>query len=337
MNRKILINRMIPSFFIKGLIVIPFFLFFMFLSIHISYQPPTYISYQQPAYALQTDTYKVGPSDILRISVVAGRSDIVVAGRSDIKDVFPVSANGTINFPLLGNVTVAGLTTQKIEQKLTDLLGKDYLVNPRVYVAMEKYNSQKVIVWGEVKLQGIYVLTGETTLLEIIAQAGGMTDKAGKRIQLIHNAPDVIASTDFYEAIRGVMSKQKPVVIDIGQVVKDGNLSGELAIASGDVIVVEAKKDTDINEQQVYITGCLSRPGAYDYQNGLTAMGLCIIAGGFTNRAAPQRATLIRKVEREGKVFDKVYDINLDRVKRGKNIDFELKPGDRLNVPESFF
>jgi len=295
---------------------------------YISYHPPAYISYQSPAYALQTDAYKVGPSDILRISV---------AGRSDIKDAFPVSASGTINFPLLGNVTVAGLTTQKIEQKLTELLGKDYLVNPRVYVAMEKYNSQKVIVWGEVKSPGIYVLTGETTLLEIIAEAGGMTDKAGKRIQLIHNAPDVIASTDFYEAIKGAISKQKPVVIDISQVVKDGNLSAELAIASGDVIVVEAKKDTDINEQQVYITGCLSKPGAYDYQNGLTALSLCIIAGGFTNRAAPQKATLIRKVEGEDKVYDKVYDIDLAKVKKGKAIDFELKPGDRLNVPESFF
>jgi polysaccharide export outer membrane protein len=296
--------------------VIPFVSFFILFSIFLSYQPPVY--------ALQTDTYKVGPSDIVRISV---------AGRSDINDAFPVSANGTINFPLLGNVMVAGLTTQKIEQKLTDLLGKDYLVNPRVYVAMEKYNSQKVIVWGEVKSPGIYVLTGETTLLEIIAQAGGMADEAGKRVQLVHNAPDVIASSDVNGAIRGAMSKQKPVVIDIGQVVKDGNPTGELAVASGDVIVVEAKKDTDINEQQVYVTGCLSKPGAYDYQNGLTAMSLCIIAGGFTNRAAPQRATLIRKVERE----DKVYQINLDQVKRGKAIDFELKPGDRLNVPESFW
>jgi polysaccharide export outer membrane protein len=203
---------------------------------------------------------------------------------------------------------------------------------------MEKYNSQKVIVWGEVKSPGTYVLTGKATLLEIVAQAGGITEKAGKRVMLFRHALDIISSdTDVSNAVKGAISKNDPIIIGIDRLVKGITLAEDLVVASGDVIVVEAQKDSDINEQRVYITGSLNKPGAYDYQNGLTAMGLCVIAGGFTNRAAPQRATLIRKVDGKDKVYDKVYDIDLERVKKGKDIDFELKPGDRLNVPESFW
>lgn len=304
------------KFSIKSVIAISFLLYFTFFSISAQYQPS--------ANAVQTDTYEVGPQDVLRISV---------AGRAMIDETFPVSANGTINFPLLGDVPVSGLTTQNIEQKITDSLAQDYLVDPKVYVAVEKYNSQKVIVWGEVKSPGIYVLMGKTSLLEIIAQAGGMTDKASKRVKLIQNAPDVITSADVNEAIRGALSKREPNTLDIRQLVKDGTITDKLLVTSGDVIVVEAQKDSDINEQQVYVTGCLNKPGAYEYQNGLTALSLCIMAGGFTTRAALQRATLIRNMDGT----DKVYQLNLDKIKKGKSADFKLKPGDRLNVPESFW
>ena len=275
-------------------------------------------------FALQTDDYKVGNLDILRISV---------EGKAGINDLFPVSSDGSINFPLLGNVSVSGLTAKEIEQKITGLLGKDYLIDPKVYVSMEKYNSQKVIAWGEVKSPGTYILTGRITLLEIIAQAGGITDKASKRVMLFRDQKDDVQGNDMLEVVKGAISKKDPLIIHIDQLTKGGGLARDLIVAAGDVIVVEAQKDFDINEQQVYITGCLNKPGAYAYQNGLTALSLCIIAGGFTNRAATHKTTLVRKIEGE----DKVYEIDLDKIKRGKSVDFKLIPGDRLNVPESFF
>ena len=100
------------------------------------------------AYASQTDAYRVGPSDVLEISVW---------GEPDLNKTIPVSSDGIINFPLLGNVNVAGMTVKEIEQKITGLLGKDYLVDPQVYVSIKEYNSQKVIVLGEVKKPGPYV------------------------------------------------------------------------------------------------------------------------------------------------------------------------------------
>jgi len=306
-----------------------FLLFLLFLMMLLLSQ-----AYRAAAvHAAPTDTYKIGPLDVLRINI---------AGRPGINELFPVSTDGTIGFPWVGNVPVSGLTVREVEQKLTGLLARDYLVDPHVYVSMEKYNSQKVVVWGEVKSPGTYVLTGKTTILEIVSQAGGITEKAGKRVMLFRHALDITSSdtvsgADVSRAVKGAISKNEPIIIGMDRLVKGIALAEDLVVASGDVVVVEAKKDSDINEQQVYITGCLNKPGAYDYQSGLTALSLCIIAGGFTNRAAPQRSTLIRKVEVEGKVFDKVYDIDLEKVKKGKIIDFELKPGDRLNVPESFW
>ncbi|MCL6582191.1 MAG: polysaccharide biosynthesis/export family protein [bacterium] len=286
------------------------------------------INFNQAAAAaasLGDEAYKVGPLDVLRITV---------AGKPGIDALFTISDDGLINFPLIGEVTVSGLTVQEIKQKITDLLGKDYLVDPKVFVSIEKYNSQKVIVWGEVKSPGVYVLTGRTTLLEIIAQAGGITDRAGKRITLFHNALDPKQREGVSVAeIVGSVGQKDALVIDIDQLVQKRDLSERFLVSSGDVIIVEAQKDSDINQQRVYITGCLARPGSYEYQNGLTALSLCIIAGGFSDRAAPQKATLIRNID--GK--DIVYKIDLNKIKSGQAADFKLKPGDRLNVPESFW
>ena len=82
-------------------------------------------------------------------------------------------------FPLIGDVRVAGLTPGAIEALLRDLLGKDYLVNPQVSVSVQEYRSQRVFVLGEVEKPGTYAMTGQTTLLDVLSQAGGTGQECG--------------------------------------------------------------------------------------------------------------------------------------------------------------
>ena len=70
----------------------------------------------------------------------------------------------------------------------------------------------------------------------------------------------------------------------------------------------------------------------YDYQDGMTALRLCIIAGGFSKFAAPNRATIVRQQGEE----QLVIKVNLERIKKGKDADVELNPGDRVFVPETW-
>ena len=90
-------------------------------------------------------------------------------------------------FPLLGRVKAAGSTPKELAGQLTDLLGKDYLVNPQVIVTVKEYLSQKVQVLGAAEKPGVYYLTGPTSLLEILSRAGGFASSAGKQVLLVRN------------------------------------------------------------------------------------------------------------------------------------------------------
>lgn len=84
-------------------------------------------------------------------------------------------------------------------------------------------------------------------------------------------------------------------------------------------------------EWSIYVLGHVKNPGAYDYREGLTALDACILAGGFAEFAAPNRTTITRR--EDGK--NKVIKINLNKVRKGKVEDIPLRPGDRIDVPES--
>ena len=87
-----------------------------------------------------------------------------------------VSDTGTINLPLVGEVQVAGKTPQQVERDLTARLGAKYLQNPQVTVYVKEYNSQQLTVEGNVGKPGVFPIKGKTSLLQVIAMAGGMGD-----------------------------------------------------------------------------------------------------------------------------------------------------------------
>jgi protein involved in polysaccharide export with SLBB domain len=78
-------------------------------------------------------------------------------------------------------------------------------------------------------------------------------------------------------------------------------------------------------EWNIYIMGKVKKPGAYEFKEGLTAVEACVLAGGFEKFAAPNRATITRKENGENKLIN----INLNKE------DIPLRPGDRINIPES--
>ena len=101
--------------------------------------------------------YRIGAKDVLKVTVW---------GHEDLSRQVVVTADGTFQFPLIGDVKVAGLTPSAVETLLRDLLGKDYLVNPQVSVSVQEFRSQRVFVLGEVEKPGAALpLTGQAFLL----------------------------------------------------------------------------------------------------------------------------------------------------------------------------
>jgi polysaccharide biosynthesis/export protein len=123
---------------------------------------------------------------------------------------------------LIGEIPAAGKTTQQLERDLTAKLGAKYLQNPQVTVLVKESNSQKVAIQGAVEKPGVYPLTGKTTLLELIAMAGGLKQSSDSTVLVLRNSQGKRAGAKFdVSAIEN--GKANDPTIQSGDVVVAGN------------------------------------------------------------------------------------------------------------------
>ncbi|MBW2172643.1 MAG: polysaccharide biosynthesis/export family protein [Deltaproteobacteria bacterium] len=261
----------------------------------------------------QSKAYRIGPRDVLTLTIYAG-------GEMEREVHLTVSANGRLNVPFIGSTKAEGLTPSELEKKIIKPLAADYFVDPKVNVSIKEYHSLHYYISGAVKKPGLYETSTEASLLELIAKAGGVV--AGRA-----NVAYVMRSPS-----EGVKKNGDPMKVDLRKLLDRGDMSGNLSLEPGDVIYIPLQESFDLAQSKVYVEGEVRSPGIYKYQPGITAMNACIMAGGFDEFAAPNRTRIIR--QKGDKV--EVIKINLKDVKDGKIPDVQLKPGDRIHVPESW-
>src|SRR5436190_6892967 len=114
--------------------------------------------------------YLIGPEDVL---------DIAVWNNTDITRTVPVRPDGKISLPLVNDVQAAGLTPMQLRAALIDAL-KGYMPSPTVSVIVREIHSFKVTVIGEVKTPGRYELKSRSTVLDVLAMAGGLSQYAAR-------------------------------------------------------------------------------------------------------------------------------------------------------------
>lgn len=124
------------------------------------------------------NSYELGPLDVIEMSVY-GVPELSVTG--------PIGADGYFQLPLLGATRAAGKTPEQLQREITERLGAEYLQNPQVIVLVKEYNSRSVIVTGAIK-NGVYPLKGETTLLQLVAAAGGFTDMSDSTVVILRQS-----------------------------------------------------------------------------------------------------------------------------------------------------
>ena len=140
--------------------------------------------------ALAQSTYKVKPGDVLQIEVLEDAS----LNRSAL-----VLPDGTISFPLAGNVRAAGRSVNQIRDTLAERLASNFATKPTVFVALAtlgkraagKPRTISIFALGELAKPGEHKMKRGTTLLQFLAQAGGFTKFAAtKRIQIRRRDPN---------------------------------------------------------------------------------------------------------------------------------------------------
>lgn len=259
---------------------------------------------QTPAPAPSTQ-YIVGPQDVLTINVW---------NQAPLSGKFTVEADGSFTFPLVGRVKVGGLTLRDVETELKRLLADGYLTNPQVSVAVEQYRSQRVFVVGEVRTPGTYPLTGDMTLIELLARAGSSTLYAGGEAVIVRAKPGTDGSGPI---LPGQPEASDVVRVDIKDL-QNGALSQNIALRDGDTIFVP-------RAESIYVFGYVKNPGAYPLQQKeTTVLQALSLAGGVTERGSTGRIKIVRlkdgvKTETKAKLGDPVL------------------PGDTIIVQQRFF
>ena len=270
----------------------------------------------------QENAYLIGPRDVLMITIYAGGDKQQEVDQT-------VTSRGDINVPFIGTVKAEGLTASELEEQIAVPLAENYFVNPQVNVFIKGYHSLRYYISGAVKTPGLYERNSKATLMKLIAEAGGVEPNRGNVDYILRDSTSQIEGG---ENVENLITKKEPQKVDLKHLLDQGDMNYDILLQTGDVVYIPPEKALDVAESKIYVEGEVRNPGVYTYQPGLTALNACIMAGGFGKFAAPARAKIIRK-ENSKQV---IIDIDLNGVKEGRIKDIQLKPGDLINVPETW-
>ncbi len=251
--------------------------------------------------------YRVGAGDILEVRVF---------GNAELSLTPTVQPDGAIVMPLVKRVSVAGLTVAEIQRKLTNLLERDFLVDPQVEVVVKEFQSQFAIVVGEVNSPGRFPLRGQTRLIDLLVAAGGFRPSASAEVAITRTEGSFESGETRLRLNlgRGGLTPQDEI-----------NLS--VLIRHGDVV-------TALGQRFFVVEGEVNSPGRYVTDGTLTVSGAIAMAGG-TARFAGSRVR-IRRVDSDSG-DNETIEVDLGKVRKGQDEDVVLLPGDVVTVTRKRF
>ena len=237
---------------------------------------------------------ELGPGDQITLEVY---------GQPDMNSTLYVSNDGTISVPLAGPVQVAGLTPVAAAKRVeTALTTGQFLVAPHVTIAVLVGKSQRVSVLGEVHTPGRYSIEPNTSVFDLLAQAGGTTQ----------DSADVI-----FVSRADAEGKINRFPIDL-KALGDKSAPESARLQSGDEVTVP-------RAAQFYIYGEVTSPNKYRIERGMTVVEAIARAGGITARGSDRRVE-IKRIGKDGQYV----------VQRAKPSDL-VQPDDVIRVKESIF
>jgi len=234
---------------------------------------------QTPAVPPASETYVVGPNDVLGVRVFS---------EPELSTNYNVDGDGTISFPFLGRVPVSGRSLKEVESLLAKLLDDGYVKRASVSVVIASYRSRSIYVLGEVRNPAKYNIEGQTTLLEVIAQAGSFTPTAGQTI-IVHRYKDGLAGVAAGAPVVPGDPRGAEILRLSQEDLREGKLQANIILQDGDTIFVPAA-------ERYYVTGFVKQPGSFVLRPGMTVQQAIAEAGGLTERGSTRGIKIIRKV-----------------------------------------
>lgn len=268
----------------------------------------------------------VGSGDLLHIDVF----DVPELSR-DLR----VSEAGDISFPLIPDpIPVAGLTPYQLQSKLEQVLVQNGLVShPHVSVFIKEQYSEPVNVIGAVNHPVVYQVVGPTTLLQVLAAAGGISDDAGSIVIVTRPRRDdtprekltrASSSTDSAD------SEDQKITIRLQDLLESGDSIYNIPVYGGDTVTVP-------HAGIVYVLGFgVAQPGGYVLQGHgeqVTVLRAVALAHGLTSFAKANSTVILRNNPVTGRRAE--IPVRLTDIEKHKSPDIPLKSNDILYIPDS--
>ncbi len=258
------------------------------------------VTFERVSPSASLQSYRLGPDDVLAIEIAA---------QPALNTRVRVDKDGTVVLPIVGMIHVEGKTTEQLGEELNDAFAEFY-PDPGVRVTVVRYGHLWVTIEGAVHRPGKVTIQPNTTLAEVIREAGGLLEKAAREIEVIHPHPDGTTETEI------VLPEQQPFFI----------------VRPGDRIHVPTARF-------IYITGEVEHPGTYAWTRDMTLQTVLDMAGGLRDTASSQifvirtrddhteTLTLTLPDDPEDPVWNTPIEPNdVIRVPRGKPKPSEEKP-----------
>lgn len=261
--------------------------------------------------------YVLGPEDqiIIRAFQAEELSDKPV----------PISGQGYINLPMIGQIHAAGLTVAQLEAKIVESLRK-FVQQPQVTILVSDYRSQPVSVMGAVRAPGVVQLRGAKNIVEVISLAGGLTPDAGNTVTVTRELTK--GKIALASASEDPSQKYSVARLNLQKVMTGQTPQDNIMIQADDVLTVP-------RAQMVYVIGEVQRPGGYvlNDRESISLLQVLSLAGGLKQTASPKKAKVLR--DEEGKTGRTELTNNVKKILDGDAPDIQLRADDILFVPNN--
>lgn len=246
----------------------------------------------------------LGPGDVLNISLYEKPE----TAKTDV----PIGPDGRITFLQAEDVVATGLTIDELrvalDQKLSEFYG-----SPRTIITPATYRSKKYYLLGSVTRKGVYPLNRPTTMIEAIAQAGGL--ETGMFEQNTVELADLSHSF--------MIRNGQRLNVDFEQLFQRGDLSQNIALEPDDYVFFASAA-----ANQIFVVGAVGGTGVVPYTPNASLISAITSRGGFADKAYQSRVLVIRGS------LNKPESIIVDAkaILAGEQPDFRLQPKDIVYV-----
>jgi len=272
-----------------------------------------------------SEIYHVGPGDVLEISVFQ-----LLELEKEALVVQEVDRRGQIYLPLLNHVPVAGMTCDQVRDELTLRLGREFIREPKVAVAIKQFGSKQIAVLGAVARPGAVALRAEhASLLEVISQAGGLNADAAPTIEIVRggyaSGPPAalmnVAWTDSPAA--GPVFRRE--VVPVSMLFAENGPQLNPVVYAGDVVKVP-----EATAGVVYLAGEVKQPGARPFRRQMNVLEAVACGGGATSIAQEDKCKILRRTL-QGQ--EQTILVNLEKVRTGTVPNVAVAQNDTILLP----